>query len=191
MDFKQTLGEHIDGFQRLADIAETIVAAGTHLAAALQKGNKILICGNGGSAADSQHFAAEIVGRFARERDAWPAIALTTDTSVLTALANDYSFSDVFARQIEAIGREGDILVGLSTSGNSENVIRAAGAARRMRIRTIALLGEKGGKLAALADTVIRVPVVRTARVQEAHAFVLHFWAETIENTLCGGKECS
>ena len=131
------------------------------------------------------------MGRFARERSAWPAIALNTDTSVITAVANDYSFNDIFARQVEGIGCTGDLLIGISTSGNSENVVRAAKKAREKNIAVIALLGEKSGKLSTLADLAIHAPSTSTPRIQEIHAFVLHFWAEMLENALCDEKETS
>jgi D-sedoheptulose 7-phosphate isomerase len=191
MTFSRALNDHLNCFQSLADIQKPIVTAGKLLATTLKKGGKLLICGNGGSAADSQHFAAEIVGRFAKERSAWPAIALNTDTSVITALANDYSFNDIFARQVEGIGRPEDVLIGISTSGNSENVIRAARKAREKQILVIALLGETSGQLSALADLAIHAPAASTPRIQESHAFILHVWAEMIEDALCIGKEAS
>ena len=191
MTFSRALNDHLNCFQSLADIQKPIVTAGKLLATTLKKGGKLLICGNGGSAADSQHFAAEIVGRFAKERSAWPAIALNTDTSVITALANDYSFNDIFARQVEGIGSPGDVLIGISTSGNSENVIRAARKAREKQILVIALLGETSGQLSALADLTIHAPAASTPRIQESHAFILHVWAEMIEDALCNGKEAS
>lgn len=187
--FIEAIQEHVECFGRLADINETVMNAGNQLTATLRKGGKLLICGNGGSAADSQHFAAEVVGRFAKERSAWPAIALNTDTSVITAVANDYSFNDIFARQVEGIGCTGDLLIGISTSGNSENVVRAARKAHEKTIGVIALLGEKDGKLSTLADLTIHAPSTNTPRIQEIHAFILHFWAEMIENTLCDGKD--
>lgn len=191
MTFIQALQDHAECFRKLADIKEAILNAGTQLTATLRSGGKLLICGNGGSAADSQHFAAEIVGRFAKERSAWPAIALNTDTSVITALANDYSFNDIFARQVEGIGSPGDVLIGISTSGNSENVIRAARKAREKQILVIALLGETSGQLSALADLAIHAPTASTPRIQESHAFILHVWAEMIEDALCNRKEAS
>jgi D-sedoheptulose 7-phosphate isomerase len=191
MTFTQALNDHLECFRNLADTSEAITTAGERLTATLRSGGKLLICGNGGSAADSQHFAAEIVGRFAKERNAWPAIALNTDTSVITAVANDYSFSDIFARQVEGIGCSGDLLIVISTSGNSENVIRAAKKAREKNIAVIALLGENFGKLTALADLAVHAPSTSTPRIQESHAFILHLWAEMIEDSLCNGKEPS
>jgi D-sedoheptulose 7-phosphate isomerase len=179
--FEQTLTEHISCINKLADIKDNIIKAGEMLIASLEKGNRILICGNGGSAADSQHFAAEMVGRFEKERTAWPALALTTDTSIITAIANDYTFDDIFSRQVEGLGASGDILIGISTSGNSKNVINAIDKAKDMKMKTIALIGNDGGHLNTYADLAVTVSSPVTARIQEAHIFVLHFWARMIE----------
>ncbi|MEO2118104.1 MAG: D-sedoheptulose 7-phosphate isomerase [Methanocaldococcus sp.] len=151
---------------------------------ALKNGNKILICGNGGSASDSQHFAAEIVGRFKLERRGMPAIALTTDTSILTAIGNDYGFDRIFERQVEALGKEGDVLVGISTSGNSENVIKAVNKAKEMGIYTIGLLGKSGGKLKDIVDLALIVPSNDTARIQECHLTIYHVICEEVEKKL-------
>ena len=161
----------------LAQIAEILVAA-------LRGGHRVLLCGNGGSAADSQHIAAELVGRFGRERAALPAIALTTDTSILTALANDYSYADVFARQVEALGTPGDVLVGISTSGNSPNVLAAMRTARNRGMRTIGWTGESGGQLREAADVCFRVPSRSTSRIQESHITAGHALCEMIEREL-------
>jgi D-sedoheptulose 7-phosphate isomerase len=150
----------------------------------LEKGNKILICGNGGSAADAQHLAAEFVGRFETERKALAAIALTTDTSALTALANDYNFEKIFARQIEALARNGDLLIAFSTSGNSPNIISAVMTARQSGCRTLGMTGAKGKKLAGLCDECIMIPAERTARIQEAHILIAHIWCEIIDSKL-------
>lgn len=144
-------------------------------------GNKVLICGNGGSAADAQHIAAEFVGRYEVERKALPVIALTTDTSALTALANDYSFEKIFSRQVEALGAKNDLLIAISTSGNSSNVSAAVMTARQIGCKTIGLTGFKGKKLASLCDTSILVPAIRTARIQEAHIAIGHIWCEIID----------
>jgi D-sedoheptulose 7-phosphate isomerase len=149
-----------------------------------RSGNKILICGNGGSAADAQHLAAEFVGRYEKEREGLPAIALTTDTSALTALANDYDFDKVFARQVEALARTGDCLIAISTSGNSPNVIAAAMAARSVGCRVIAMTGAAGKKLASLSDAAIMIPSERTARIQEAHITIAHIWCEIVESEI-------
>jgi D-sedoheptulose 7-phosphate isomerase len=148
----------------------------------LRSGKKILICGNGGSASDSQHFAAELIGRFEKERDSLPAIALTTDTSILTALGNDFGYDCIFDRQVYGLGKPGDVLVGISTSGNSVNVIRAVEAANAKRMCSIGLLGRGGGKIRDLVDLSIIVPHDVTARIQEVHEFILHYWAGVIEN---------
>jgi D-sedoheptulose 7-phosphate isomerase len=150
----------------------------------LQTGGKILFCGNGGSASDSQHLAAELTGRFIKDRKPLGAIALTTDTSALTSIANDYAFEEVFARQVMAIGRSGDLLVGISTSGNSQNIIRAVEEARVIGIRTVGLLGRDGGQLRALCDHAIVVPSDVTARIQEAHILIGHTFCGLIEQHL-------
>ena len=147
----------------------------------LKNGNKLLICGNGGSAADAQHFAAEIVGRFKLERKGFPAIALTTDTSILTAIGNDYGFDKIFERQIEALGKKGDVLVGISTSGNSENVINAVNKAKEMGIFTVGLLGKDGGKLKNIVDLALIVDSNNTARIQECHLTIYHVICEEVE----------
>jgi D-sedoheptulose 7-phosphate isomerase len=160
--------------------------------AALSNGNKILACGNGGSAADCQHFAAELVGRFERERFPLPALALTTDTSILTAVGNDYSYKDVFAKQVQAFGQAGDILLAISTSGNSANVLAAAESALEREMRVVALTGKDGGQLAKMltdADVHINVPHARTARIQEVHLVAIHCICDGIDVALFGGDE--
>jgi D-sedoheptulose 7-phosphate isomerase len=158
-------------------------AAGAMIAA-LRSGGRVFACGNGGSAADAQHFAAELVGRFERERAALGAIALTTDTSIVTAVANDYDFSRVFARQVEALGRPGDVLLGISTSGGSANVIAAFAAAKAAGMTTVALTGRDGGAVGAAADIHVNVPAASTARVQEVHRTLLHAVCALIEREL-------
>ena len=157
------------------------VAAAEAMIAALRAGGKILVCGNGGSASDAQHFAAELVGRFERDRPALASIALTTDTSILTAVANDYAYARIFARQVEAIGREGDVLVGISTSGGSENVLDALAMARLHGMTTVALTGRDGGVVGASAEIHINVPSDSTARAQEVHRTLLHAICELVE----------
>ncbi len=147
----------------------------------LKSGGKILLCGNGGSAADAQHIAAEIVGRFETERKGLPAIALTTDTSILTAVGNDYGYQSLFSRQVEALAQPADVLIAYSTSGNSENVLRAATLARDKGCKVIALSGNDGGKLSALADVDLCVPSDVTARIQEAHGFIGHLLCSAID----------
>jgi len=153
----------------------------------LQSGQKILSCGNGGSAADAQHFSAELVCRFERERPGLPAIALTTDSSALTAISNDYSYKELFARQIEALGQSGDCLLAISTSGNSANVIRAIEAAHDKGMNVIALTGRDGGRMAGLlmdSDVEIRVPANNTARIQEVHLLTIHCLCQQIDQIL-------
>lgn len=148
---------------------------------ALLKGHKILLCGNGGSAADAQHIAAEFVGRFHNERISLPAIALTTDTSILTAVGNDYSYDRVFARQVEGLGQAGDVFWGITTSGNSGNVIEAAKLAKQKGLTVIASLGKDGGKMAPLCDAAFIVPDTSTARIQEMHILAAHSICEVID----------
>ena len=163
------------------DEMEHIVTQAEDMAERLKRGCRILVCGNGGSAADAQHLAAELSGRYVKERQALAGIALTTDTSALTAIGNDYGFDRIFARQVEALGRPGDILIGISTSGNSPNVILAVQAAKLLGLRTLGLLGRDGGKLRTLVDDALVVPCPVTARVQEVHQMIYHFWCETID----------
>ncbi|VAX37783.1 Phosphoheptose isomerase 1 [hydrothermal vent metagenome] len=148
---------------------------------AFKKRNKVMFFGNGGSAADSQHIAAEFIGRFVKERQALPAIALTTDTSILTALGNDYSYDIIFARQVEGLGHRGDLAFGISTSGNSQNVIEGINAAKKMGLKTISLTGGNGGKLAKLTDISLIVPSKITARIQESHICIAHTICELVE----------
>jgi D-sedoheptulose 7-phosphate isomerase len=166
--------------------AAEILGATSAIVEALRGGGKILLCGNGGSAGDAQHLATEFVSTLTvdRRRDAIPAIALTTDSSLITAVANDFGFDGVFARQVDALGREGDVLVGISTSGNSENVVQAFERARAAGIRTIALTGESGGRLRAIADVEINVPSSETSHVQEAHIAVGQLIAFLVEDEL-------
>jgi D-sedoheptulose 7-phosphate isomerase len=151
---------------------------------AFKGGHKLFFCGNGGSAADCQHIAAEFVGRFQKERRAWPAIALTTDTSALTALGNDYSFDIVFSRQLQALGQAGDVLIAISTSGNSKNVLEAVKQAKAMGITSVGVTGGSGGQLASLSNIVIIAASSKTARIQESHLVIFHSLCELVENTL-------
>ena len=176
--------------QAAEQLAEPIAQAVEIMFTALSNGNKILACGNGGSAADCQHFAAELVGRFERERLPLPALALTTDTSILTAVGNDYGFRDVYAKQVQAFGQSGDVLLALSTSGNSANVVAAIEAAVERDMRIIALIGKGGGVMGELmseADVHICVPHDRTARIQEVHALTIHILCDGIDVALFGG----
>jgi len=172
-------------------LAQPIAQAVELMFTALSNGNKILACGNGGSAADCQHFAAELVGRFERERLPLPALALTTDTSILTAVGNDYSFQDIFAKQVQAFGQSGDILLALSTSGNSANVLAAVDAALERDMRIVALTGKTGGAIGKRitdADVHICVPHDRTARIQEVHLLTIHCLCDGIDVALFGGE---
>ena len=177
-----TMREHLEAAQKLLDShLENIQRSGDLICSALRKGQKILFCGNGGSAADAQHIAAELVGRYEDQRRAWPAIALTTDTSALTAVSNDYGYEQVFARQVEALGSRGDVLVAISTSGRSRNVIRAVEMAQSIGCHTIALTGKDGEPLVTLCELAVAVPSSRTARVQELHILIGHLWCEMVD----------
>jgi D-sedoheptulose 7-phosphate isomerase len=162
---------------QIAQAAQAIIDA-------FKAGNKIFFCGNGGSAADSQHIAAEFVGRFQKERAAWPAIALTTDTSALTALGNDYTFDIVFSRQLQALGKKGDVIIGITTSGNSKNVLEAFKTAKDMGIKTIGVTGGTGGQMPPLSDIVLVAASPKTARIQESHLVMFHTICELVENAL-------
>jgi D-sedoheptulose 7-phosphate isomerase len=178
------LEEHMDVFRRLSVLAPSIEEAAALVVATLSQGGKLMLCGNGGSAADSQHLAAELTGRFVNDRRPLAAVALSTDTSALTCIANDYSFDEVFSRQVTGLGRKGDCLLAISTSGNSPNVLRAAEAARTAGVRVIGLLGRDGGALRALCDVAIVVPSTSTARIQEAHIFIGHTLCAMVEEAL-------
>lgn len=182
---ENSLNEHLLVLNKILQTdVENIETCARILTETFEKGGKILLCGNGGSAADAQHIAAEFVGRYETERKALPAIALTTDTSALTALANDYDFERVFARQVEALANEGDCLLAISTSGNSPNVISAVMTARKKGCRVIGMTGAKGKKLASLSDACILIPSDRTARIQEGHITVAHIWCELIDKKI-------
>ena len=181
----RVLKEAAAAHERMAADVSAVVAAADVIATALKNGRSVLVFGNGGSAADAQHFAAELVGRYEKERRAWPAVALTTDTSTLTAIGNDYGFERVFARQIEALGRTGDVAIGISTSGKSLNVLRALEAANDRGLVTIALTG-RGGEAGKIARLHVRVDEERTARIQEVHATLLHAVCELVESDLNG-----
>lgn len=163
--------------QNIVSVAQAVIET-------FRCGGKLLFCGNGGSAADSQHIAAEFIGRFQKERRSLPAIALTTDSSILTALGNDYSYDIVFARQVEGLGKPGDLLFGISTSGNSRNVIEAVKRAKAMGIKTVSLTGGTGGELAKLTDINLNVPSKITARIQESHLCIEHAICDLVEEVL-------
>ena len=179
--YMKTLHDHMTVVERLKNQQELFDEIADHMITAIREGKKILWCGNGGSAADSQHLAAEIVGRFRRERRAWPSIAFTTDTSILTAVGNDFGFDAIFVRQVEALCQRGDVLVGLSTSGDSPNVCNAIQRARTLGVFTVGMTGEGGGKLATLSDACLRVASRETARIQECHILFGHMLCDRIE----------
>lgn len=180
-DFTDVLQEHQQLINQLTGYKPLISAASKLIISTLISGHKILLCGNGGSAADCQHFAAELVIRYHKNRRAYPAIALTTDTSILTAHPNDFSFDSLFSRQVEALGVEGDCLIAFSTSGNSENIIQASVAAKQQGMSVIGLMGGDGGRLKSQVDMPIVIPSKTTARIQEAHQLIYHWWCEMVD----------
>ncbi|HEY5642338.1 MAG TPA: phosphoheptose isomerase [Woeseiaceae bacterium] len=170
-------------------LAESIAAGGRVMSDALLADGKILSCGNGGSAADAQHFSSELLNRFEMERPGLPAMALTTDASTLTSISNDYAYEEIFSKQVRALGKPQDVLLAISTSGNSENVIRAIAAAHERGMRVVALTGRDGGRMAGMfqeGDVEIRVPATRTARIQEVHLVAIHCLCDLIDSTLLG-----
>ena len=179
--YLKAIDAHLMAVEQLKNQQELFESIADHMIRAIRDGKKILWCGNGGSAADSQHLAAEIVGRFRRERRAWASIALTTDTSILTAVGNDYGYNAIFARQVEALCQPGDLLAGLSTSGNSPNVCSAIECARSLGAFTVGMTGESGGRLATLAHACFRVASSETARIQECHILVGHMLCDRVE----------
>ena len=186
MDWDAFAEGHLDAAHEvLTTLRPAIEAVAAGMAERLRQGGKVMVCGNGGSAADAQHFAAELINRFMRERRPYAGLALTTDSSVLTSIANDYEFAQVFSKQVEALGRKGDVLLAISTSGNAENVCRAVAAAKKADIWTVALCGGKGGQLAGAADEVLCVASSSTtARIQEGHAMIIHALCQLIEEQL-------
>ena len=186
MDWDRFAEAHLEvAHEVLTSLRPTIEAAAAKMVDCLKHGGKILACGNGGSAADAQHFAAELVNRFQRERQPYAAIALTTDTSVLTAIANDYDYTQIFSKQVEALGRPGDVLLAISTSGNAANVCRAAQTARAAGLWCVALSGGQGGQLALLVDQSLCVASsMVTARIQEGHSMIVHALCQLIEEQL-------
>ena len=181
---ERTLAESARAHEGARSAANAAAEAAEAIIAALRRGGRILVCGNGGSAADAQHFAAELVGRFEQERRALAAIALASDASVVTAVGNDYGFERVFARQVEALGSPGDVLMGITTSGRSANVVEAIAAAKAGGLTAVALTGRDGGAAGAAADIHINVPAARTARAQEVHRTLLHAICEIVEREL-------
>lgn len=186
---QHTIKDHIrESIKTKQDLLETctdqIQKASRQLIETINSGNKILICGNGGSAADSQHFAAELVNRYKSQRKAIPAIALTTDTSNLTSISNDFNFEIIFQRQIEALGKKGDILIAISTSGKSQNIIKAVKIAKQLGLKTIALTGQNSSELSRISELSIHVPSSKTDRIQESHILILHIFSDLIEKNL-------
>lgn len=176
--FLKNVADQVAVLQSLHVLADVVQEAAQRLSTTLEAGGKVMFCGNGGSAADSQHLAAELTGRFIKDRPPLAALALSTDTSALTCIGNDYSFDEVFARQVRGLGRAGDVLVGISTSGNSRNVVRAIEEARALGVTVVGLLGRDGGVIRSMCDVAIVVPSDVTARIQESHILIGH--------TLCG-----
>jgi D-sedoheptulose 7-phosphate isomerase len=184
-EIKRQLQDHRAMIDLLeGELAPLIAEMTSLITVALANGSKLLVMGNGGSAADSQHFVAEIVGRFKMERRALPAVALSTDTSILTAIGNDYGFESIFSRQVEALAAPGDIVVGLSTSGNSPNVLKAFNAAHERDCRTIGLLGKDGGSIKAACDLALVIPCTDTPRIQEGHITIIHIVCDLVEKAL-------
>lgn len=184
--FLSVLAQHQDVLAQVAHQTQAIETAGTLLVNTLRQHGKILLCGNGGSAADCQHIAAEFVVRYEKSRKALAAVALTTDSSILTASANDFEYDAVFARQVEALGNANDCLIAISTSGRSRNVINAVNTAKAKGIKVIGLTGGDGGDLGNLADITIKVPSTVTARIQEAHIVIGHWWCGIVEDNFTG-----
>lgn len=185
--FISDLEQHQLVIEKLADCSDVIETAGELLIKTLKQGGKLLLCGNGGSAADCQHIAAEFVVRYEKKRQALAAIALTTDSSILTAHANDFDFETVFSRQVEAIASEKDCLIAISTSGNSQNILNAVQAAQLKNMTVIALTGCEGGKLSRQATVSVIVPSMVTARIQEAHILIGHWWCGAVEEAFSAG----
>lgn len=185
---KRSLEEHLETIQSLLNSKlDEIERTGKLICQTLAAGNKVLLCGNGGSAADAQHIAAELVGRYEEERRAFPAIALTTDTSALTALSNDYGYEQVFARQVLGLATTGDLLIAISTSGRSHNIVKAVEEAKRIGCQTLALTGGSGEPLASLCDSALVISSERTSRVQEAHITIGHLWCEMVDRAVSAG----
>ena len=181
---KSYLSRSSETLQSLNDLGPDIEAAASMLINTVKCDNKVLICGNGGSAADSQHIAAEVISRFRKERASVAAIALSTNTSILTAVSNDYDFKTIFSRQVEGLGKSGDLLIAITTSGNSENVVAAAQTAKKMGMQVLSLTGSSGGKLTEISDVVIKIPSEQTSHIQEGHLVVYHLLCHLIEEKL-------
>jgi len=189
--FERAIQEHLEVIQTISSQQQILERIAEEMTRAVFAGNKVLWCGNGGSAADSQHMAAELMGRFRRERRGLASIALTTDTSILTAIGNDYGYERVFARQVEALCAKGDVVVGISTSGNSKNVCLALETAQQMGGFTVALTGAGGGAMASIADVVLRIASKDTARIQEAHVLCGHMLCDWVELAVCEREQAT
>jgi phosphoheptose isomerase len=184
MSIRASLNDSIAAIRSIFDLEDTVTVAANLLRETLLSGHKVLACGNGGSASDSAHFATELACRFVADRRPYPAISLTGDGSLLTAICNDYSYAELFARQVKAFGTAGDLLVALTTSGKSENIQRALEQAKKLGLRSIALLGRDGGSCLGLADVELLIPEEVTARIQEAHKVIVHLLCELVEPDL-------
>lgn len=183
--FQNAIAEHLSVVDAIRQLQSVLKRIATAMSQAILNDRKILWCGNGGSAADSQHLAAELVGRFLRERRALPSIALTTNTSILTAIGNDYGYDHVFRRQVEALGVPGDLLVGLSTSGNSRNVVNALKTAQEIGLFTVSFTGQSGGAMTEFSHEILCIPSATTPRIQEAHILCGHMLCDFIERAVC------
>ena len=185
-DIRKILEEQENNLKNLmnSNYAEKIIEISNEIIECLKRKNKILIAGNGGSASDAQHFAGELVGRFLFNRDALAAICLNTDTSVMTCIANDYSYDDIFSRQVDGIGKKGDIFIGISTSGNSKNIINAVEKAKEKNMKTISFVGKNGGNLKDISDNTLLLPYSSTARVQEHHIMSIHLICLIVERSV-------
>lgn len=187
--FDRDLNDHLSSLNHLKSISKIVDSTSKSLSEIIFRGNSIFICGNGGSAADSQHFASELVGRFLIDRKPLPAISLTTDTSALTSISNDFNFTEIFSRQLEALGKEGDALIVLSTSGNSKNLLKALKSAKRKKIKTFSLLGKNGGKIKDICDNNIIIRNDSTPRIQEIHILIIHSICRQIEEAISPPKK--
>ena len=183
-NFSKQLDQNISVFSNLKTIEESVVSASELINNSIKSGGKLMLCGNGGSAADSQHIAAELVGRFIKDRRPLPAIALSTDTSAITCISNDYGYEYIFSRQVESLGNEADVLLAISTSGNSNNIVEAIKTAKQKNLKVIGLLGKDGGVIKEMCDIPIIVPSDVTARIQEVHIFLGHFFCLMLEKSL-------
>jgi len=181
---KQTIEEHAQAISEIGKNIETIISISDLIVETIGSKKTVYIAGNGGSASDAQHFAAELIGRFQKERGAYPSVCLNTDTSILTAVGNDYGFDKIFARQLEGLGKQDEVFIGISTSGNSENIVLAMEAAKKQGLKTIALLGRNGGKIKNMVDYPLVVSHEETARTQEAHITIIHILCKIIEEEL-------